>query len=125
VPECDAPVAASDDFQRRRLSVAAEIEAGRRRDVRMSPAIEDDPGDVAARIEARRAEQGLQLAADLDFEVGVARSEQAPARGGNLPGERYARLRKADVERQHRGLFGIERGTGAVDDHRAAHVDGE
>ncbi len=56
VPECDPSKPGSDDISGRRSTVTAEIETGLRHDVRVPPAVENDPRNVTSGIESRGAE---------------------------------------------------------------------
>src|SRR6476620_8965355 len=48
VRERDPPQRLSEDLRRSGVSVSPEIEAGRRAHVRVTPAVQDDSGDVSA-----------------------------------------------------------------------------
>src|SRR3546814_17370363 len=62
------------------LPGASPEEAGLRRHERMAPPVEDDAGNVAPRIEARRAEHLGHLLANLSLEIGVAGRKEARSR---------------------------------------------
>ncbi len=46
--KCDAAVTLADHFERRRAVRPPEIKSGLRRDVGMTPSVEDDAGETAA-----------------------------------------------------------------------------
>src|SRR3546814_12160880 len=95
---------------------AAEIKARLRGDIGMAPAVEDDPGNIALRVETRSGETGGQLLAELPFEIGVTRREQLRASRRPLLRTGKVGVQEGDIEGQHRRAVGRE-------GRRAAHID--
>ena len=91
------------DVPRRRHAVGAEEKPRLRIHVRMTPAIENDAGDVAARIESAGREHVGELLAERALVLRERRAEQLRASPAPLLGDRQARLREEDLDGQHRG----------------------
>src|SRR6476661_2659400 len=101
----------------RRPAAAAEVKAWSGTDIGMAPAIENDSGDIPARVEPASREEPHELFADLHLVLTVARlKELHPRRGGLLP-ERRPRTLKGHVEREDGGFVGMKRRTVVADHH--------
>jgi len=68
VSKCDPPVwRTAQDLARGRLAIAPKEEPGLRTQIGVSPAIQDDPGDVPPCVESAACEHLGELFADLSF----------------------------------------------------------
>ena len=67
----------------------------------MTPAIENDPGDVAPRIEAARREHVRQLLAERTLVLRERLAQQLGASSAPLLANGEARLREQHLDRQH------------------------
>ena len=94
---------------RRRLAAHAEEEARLRIHVRVTPAIQDDPRDVATRIEAAGREHVGELLAEraLVLRERCPQELRAPLR--TLLGDRQPGLREQHLDRQHRRRIRTDR----------------
>src|SRR5947207_12123061 len=72
------------NIPRRRLAVHAEKESRLRIHVRVSPAIEDDPGDVSPRIESAGREHVGHLLAERSLVLREGSAEQLRASSASL-----------------------------------------
>ena len=122
VAEGDAPVAFAYRLARRRRAVTAEIKPGLRRDIGMSPAVQDDGGDIALGVKPGHAEQFLHLFAHLDFNIPVTVGEQLVAAHNGLRLQRQALAEIRNVECQHRRFGRVQGVCFAVDQHLFAQV---
>src|SRR5207344_1987325 len=86
----------------RRLAARAEEEARLRIHVRVAPAVQDDPGDVAARIEPARGEHVAELLAERALVLRERRPQQLRAPVRTLLGDRQPGLSEKDLDREHR-----------------------
>src|SRR3546814_657117 len=98
------------------LPGASPEEAGLRRHERMAPPVEDDAGNVAPRIEARRAEHLGHLLANLSLEIGVAGRKEARSRRRALGRGGQARVEERDVKGQHGRIVGRQQSLAAQRD---------
>ena len=85
------------DIPRRRLATRAKEKPRLRIHVRVTPAIENDPGDVPARIESPGREHVGELLAECALVLGERRAEQLRAPPAALLGDRQAGLREEDL----------------------------
>src|SRR5438874_2649171 len=74
----------AQDLPRRRLAINAEKEPRLRIHVRVSPAIENDPGDVPPRIEATGREHVPELLAECALVLRERSAEQLHAASASL-----------------------------------------
>ena len=103
ISESDPTVrAVAQDVPRRRLAVKAEKESGLRIHVRVTPAIENDSGNVSARIEPARREHVAELLAERALVLGERSAEQLRASSASLLGDRKSWLREQHLDGQHR-----------------------
>src|SRR5579863_9427055 len=92
----------AENFARRRLAVRTEEKAGLRAEVRMAPAIQNDAGDVALRVEACAGKHLRELFTNAPF-VFVERSgEQFGATALALRFGAEAGIRKQNLYGEHR-----------------------
>ena len=108
-----------------RAVLAAEIEAGLRRDVGVPPAVEDDARDVAPGIEAGATEQVIHVGADFALVVEIGLAEQQPAADAALGVDVQPRRVKGHVEGHYRRLVGVPGNGLPADLHRCADAADE
>ena len=96
VGEGDAAEGAAQDIARRGGAVAAEVEAGSGSDIGVAPSIEDDPRDVAPRVEAGVAAHRDHLLANGALVVAVASREEIGA-AGELMRSSFKKVSKAQI----------------------------
>ena len=116
---------AAEHIAWRGLAIAAGVEAWAGRDVGVSPAIEDDAGDIALGVESARAEHLHHLLEDRGLVVAVRRAEEARAGDLALFRQWETVLVERDIEREDVGLVGVERRAVVADVHVGADVGGE
>src|SRR5687768_5219347 len=103
VRKSDSTVGAvAQDVARRGLAVDAEEEAGLRIHVRVTPAVEDDPGDVSTRIEAPRREHVAELLPERALVLRERRTQELSASAAALLANREPRSREQHFDGQHR-----------------------
>src|SRR3982750_4719738 len=87
----------------RRLPVTAEEKSGLRADVCMSPAIQDDAGDVTSGIEPTSGKHLSQLCADLPFVIAKRSGQELSASQVALLLQRQTITGEKNFEREHDG----------------------
>src|SRR3546814_14142747 len=116
----DAPIRRAQQRGLWRLPGASPKEAGLRRHERMAPPVEDAAGNVAPRIEARRAEHLGHLLANLSLEIGVARPKEARSPPRALGRGGQARLADRAVKAQHDRILRLPTTSAAPPDNTPA-----
>ena len=92
----------AQDVARRGFAVDAEKESRLRIHVRVTPAIENDPGDVPSRIEAAGREHVAELLAERALVLRERSAEQLRASSAPLLSDRQSGLCEQHFDGQHR-----------------------
>src|SRR5689334_6328100 len=92
----------TQDIAWRGLAVGAEEEPWLRIHIGVAPAIEDDAGDVASRIESARRKHVRHLLAEHALVLREGSAEQLSAPACALLADRQSGLREQHLDRDHR-----------------------
>src|SRR6516165_7805064 len=88
-------------FAGSRFAGKTEEEAGLRAQVRMAPAIENDTGDITARVESRLGKHLSELLANLAFIIAIGGGKECHTPALHLLRQGKTWLRVKDLQRQH------------------------
>src|SRR5688572_12790591 len=125
VAEANSPVALANHVARSLLAVCRVKESRTGVHERMTPPVEDDPGNVTLGIKAMRREQLSQVAPKPALVVSVVRSQHLHSPCDALLPRVEPRIQERQVKMQRRRLVGMQRRVIASRDHRLTDVAGE
>ena len=123
--DCDSADRLAYDVGWRRITIRPKDESGPRVDVGVSPAVEDDTGDIFDRIETARGEHGSHLLSNLSLVISEGRSQHLCTPGNALFFARQTRFEYRCIKSQHNGFIGVQRLRFFTDKHRSADIAGE
>src|SRR5579862_8267649 len=91
-----------------RNSITPKVESRFRHDVSVTPAVQDDAGDVTLRVKSSAAEKFSHQLSNLRFVVGKTCGEKFVAARHTLLLCRLAWIQKRHIKRKHNRFFGMK-----------------